>query len=195
MITRYYYSIEDLLALATSSDPQGPVINFGMYELLNKLLNNAVLETDDEYTTTLLSHYIWLRYYKCAFIHVDVEHPQWQEPTEPTLAEIQKVYESKVAQMYSCTLSTYDRYQPVLVYYKSMQGKLMDAIKTSNTSRFNDTPETTGDYTSVEHTTNISIAETSNEGSTAMSRLHEVQKRYRNVMEDWSKEFEKFFEF
>lgn len=71
--------------------------------------------------------------------------------------------------------------------YNSMQ-QIQPTSTATSKSRFNDTPETAGDYSSVEHTTNITIAE--NTTSSYQEKLDEASRDYTiQAVNDFRKRF------
>lgn len=97
-------------------------------------------------------------------------------------------------------VQTKDRYMFLLQAYKSEETKLLDGVKTLTTGvgRFNDTPQniTDGDeFGDNTHLSNItkSTAEASSDFDTKMARLDEITRKYRNLLKDWTDEFDSLF--
>ena len=95
---------------------------------------------------------------------------------------------------------TYERYSTLLNLYASEKSKLLDGVKTTTTGvgRFNDTPQniTNGDeFGDNTHISNItkSTAEAVSDVDTKMARLDEITKRYRNLLKEWTNEFDGLF--
>lgn len=63
--------------------------------------------------------------------------------------------------------------------------------KTQGRTRYNDTPESMGDYDDEEHASNISnsINETEVDSGSIVSRLDEALKNWRSIILEWSNEF------
>lgn len=84
-----------------------------------------------------------------------------------------------------------------------------NSTNSTNKNRINDTPQSGADFTTDPYTTQASEAtqaysatdnsDTTDDATsetdlnTYMSRLGEIQDKYENVLENWSKEFEKIF--
>lgn len=84
---------------------------------------------------------------------------------------------------------TYERYATLLDFYAAKKSQLLDKVE--SLTRFNDTPQDTGEFSDDEHTTHITS--TKNDYDTLMARLDEVDRKYRNLLKDWSNEFECLF--
>lgn len=116
------------------------------------------------------------------------------EPDESVRDELQEDF-------FFCFLnklnSTAPRYKSLLKLYKDKENKLLDGIKSTTTgeTRFNDTPQNDGEFDDDRHNTNITKTkgDVVSDGLTPMQRLKEVQEAYRNLIEDWAKEFRMFF--
>ena len=63
--------------------------------------------------------------------------------------------------------------------------------KTTGRTRFNDTPQDSGEFADDSHTTHITTSK--NDYDTLMGRIEEIDRKYRNVMRDWAREFEPLF--
>ena len=100
----------------------------------------------------------------------------------------------------SIIIQTYDRYAKMLDLYDSEKTKLLDGVKTTTTGvgRFNDTPQNITDgseFGDNSHITNItkSTAEAESDVDTKMARLDEISRKYRNLLKDWTNEFDGLF--
>ena len=92
---------------------------------------------------------------------------------------------------------TAPRYLTLLESYQEAQEDLLSpvTIHSGGITRFNDTPQDSGDFADDSHTTNLTedSRDTSNDMDTKMGRLKEIESSYRNVLLDWSNEFESLF--
>lgn len=84
---------------------------------------------------------------------------------------------------------TYDRYALILKTYEDNKADLLNKVE--SLTRFNDTPQDTGEFSDDEHTTHITS--TKNDFDTLMGRIDEIDRKYRNVLADWTREFESLF--
>lgn len=109
--------------------------------------------------------------------------------------------------------STFIKYSKLMDLYKAQENNLLKGVgssytdetsgDTSGTSRFNDTPQDSGDFSDDAHTS--SLTQNTSEASstieheaeddryTLMERLEKVQNAYLNVIEAWAREFKGFF--
>lgn len=92
---------------------------------------------------------------------------------------------------------TKDYYLTLLNIYNNQKNNLLNQVKSisTNTTRFNDTPQNGGEFEDDRHTSEFTKVNNSIESdvNTMMYRINEIQKLYRNVMKDWVDEFEKLF--
>ena len=92
---------------------------------------------------------------------------------------------------------TKDYYLTLLNIYNNQKNNLLNQVKSisTNTTRFNDTPQNGGEFVDDNHTSEFTKVNNSIESdvNTMMYRINEIQKLYRNVMKDWVDEFEKLF--
>lgn len=92
---------------------------------------------------------------------------------------------------------TKDYYLTLLNIYNNQKNNLLNQVKSisTNTTRFNDTPQNGGEFEDDRHTSEFTKVNNSIESdvNTMMYRINEIQKLYRNVMKDWIDEFEKLF--
>lgn len=117
----------------------------------------------------------------------------WNDNVVLTMNDFTKAM-SKILNVIDLTLP---RYIPILMANKSASTDLLKPMKSESTSknRFNDTPQDGGDFSSDEHSTNVSenTSETvADSGSLAM-RLDEIFKNYRSIILEWSNEFNQLF--
>ena len=121
------------------------------------------------------------------------EHSELRDATE----EITKLQ----VNMVSIITQTYERYSTLLGLYASEKSKLLDGITTTTqgVGQFNDTPQniqtSVDNYTGDSHITNISksSAVATSDADTKIARLDEITRKYRNLLKDWSDEFEQIF--
>lgn len=92
---------------------------------------------------------------------------------------------------------TKDYYLTLLNIYNNQKNNLLNQVKSisTNTTRYNDTPQNGGEFENDNHTSEFTKVNNSIESdvNTLMYRINEIQRLYRNVMKDWVDEFEKLF--
>lgn len=62
--------------------------------------------------------------------------------------------------------------------------KLLDDVKSSSTSRFNDTPQNSGDFSDDQHTSNLTTTISSSNVGTMMQRLNEIEDNIKQLYID-----------
>ena len=96
---------------------------------------------------------------------------------------------------------TEDKYLYLLKTYKNQLSTLLDKVKTKSTGvgKFNDTPQNeivNGDeFGDNGHISNLTKSEneTETDFDTKMGRIDEIQRKFRNLLKDWSDEFSGLF--
>lgn len=94
-----------------------------------------------------------------------------------------------IFRLLSIMTETYERYSTLLDFYSAKKSQLLDKVE--SLTRFNDTPQDSGEFSDDEHTTHITSSK--NDYDTLMARIDEVDRKYRNLLKDWSNEFECLF--
>lgn len=92
---------------------------------------------------------------------------------------------------------TLPRYIPLFIQNKKYSDNPVAPIQSesSGMSRFNDTPQDSGDFSDDPHTTNISQTESVQkvDVGSIMSRLEELYKNFRSIILEWTNEFNRVF--
>lgn len=188
---RYYWSLKEILLAGAEKDDY--LINNSDFKTLlsslvangysTSLLNNVMEWTNSNYASVM--DLVIRRHLDSLCLYSD------SESYPSTLANN---FIAKVAYILEMTSP---RYLTLLKAYSDSQTELLDPVinKSKNLTRFNDTPQDKGDFANDEHTTNITEVEgeSSNELDTKMGRIKEIEEKYRNILLDWSNEFESLF--
>lgn len=128
-------------------------------------------------------------------------------------------FRNKILDLLLLANLTYEKYSTLLNFYASKKADLMNALsssysdvgasssKSENFNLTNDTPQEVynDDYSDNNYAsstskgknessmrTNLNHSEL-HEGDTLIARLKEIEDKYSNVMQEWIKEFDKFF--
>lgn len=88
---------------------------------------------------------------------------------------------------------TRDRYETLLKYYMEKKSNLLEKLTNTTKSKFNDTPQNAGDFTSENYTSNYSETTNIITPADTINRLDDIYKLFRLLYEDWVDEFEKLF--
>lgn len=185
---RYYWSLKDIL---NSSKEDYQLDNTDIITLVSAMTS---------YSTPVLigTPLTWASPYYTILMDLIIKrfHSHFAVITESDTLENNDKY-NFIAKLLYVLEMTSPRFLKLLTLYSSEDNKLLDKIASSGTSisRFNDTPQNGGDWSADGYTTNITQGSSSSQtdGDTKMGRLAEIQREYRNLLLDWSNEFEALF--
>lgn len=114
-----------------------------------------------------------------------------------TQSDFQEVARCLGQKIWSIFIDTKPYYSRLLTLYEGQETHFLDKLKSESDfiNRFNDTPENGGVFSDDEHTSNITQghSETSNDVTTIMARIDEIQRLYKNVLSKWADEFNGLF--
>lgn len=91
--------------------------------------------------------------------------------------------------------ATQEKYLLLLGLYDANKTKLLDAIERVQQNYFNDTPQNYGDFTNTSHLTTYNKSVETNDLTSLINRLDDIQNKYRNLLGDWANEFKTLFYF
>ena len=191
---RTYYTLDDIRAalidVSTSYSWQGPYAlnNKSFSEFLNDCLKKADLSfrqdlADSSEASKCFHDYVWPRFYQETIIYVDSDESE---------DLVEKFAKTKVGQIFAWWLSSSEKYSMLIQNLTANKSKLLDDVKSSSISRFNDTPQNSGDFSDDNHTSTVTKTENSSNVSTMMARLNEIEDNIKQLYIDWSNEFRKF---
>ena len=190
---RTYYTMEDIRKeIGLNEIYKGPMSmlasSTGFIEFMNKCLSyngysTIVGTTEAAEAYTCFANYIWPRFYQEAVIYVDSDEDE---------DFVKKFARTKVGQILAFWQSSMDKYVMLIQNLEANKNKLLDDVKSSSTSRFNDTPQNSGDFSDDAHTSTVTKTENSSNVGTMMARLNEIEDNIKQLYMDWSNEFRKF---
>lgn len=190
---RNYYTLEDIRkSLELYKNYNGPFsmlnASSGFISFMNKCLlysNYSEIEgtIEDAQGYECFVNYIWPRFYNEAVIYVDPDESE---------DFVKKFTETKVGQIFAWWKSSMDKYSLLIQNLENNKAKLLDDVKSVSTSRFNDTPQNSGDFSDDQHTSTVTRTENSSNVGTMMQRLNEIEDNIKQLYIDWSNEFRKF---
>lgn len=193
----YYFTFADILALANGVDVKDVGTHYSNATLIGYLPKwiQSLKDTgmlDDENITDLD-----MRFIKAYLIprsretYVDFFS---QFTGETDFAERRaNMLETFTARFVHWWNKASDKYGTVATYYFNDKERLMDQIsnKTTNISRFNDTPQGSGDFKDDPFTSNITQgeSETKSDGASPIERLSAISTGYKSVLAEWCQSF------
>lgn len=190
--TRTYFTMEEVAEII---NPDG---DWGFWELesfagekigVYQFINHPSWENKDNiYTKTLFSDYIWPQFWKSAIIYVD------GEPVGDNWAyqDINEAWLRKAGLICRWINESKEVYETLIANLEANKSKLLNAIKTSTSTKFNDTPQEPGVFTEDEYTSSITATESATDAGTLMSRLKEIEDDLRSLYGKWANEFSRF---
>ena len=188
---RTYYSLDDLrIEAGFYLDAKGPysMQNSSFGEFLNDCLRKAGLTTctgttETTEARTCFRDYIWPRFYQEFVVYTDSDESE---------SFLEKFCYKKAGQIFAWWISSSEKYSLLIQNLEANKTKLLDDVKSASISRFNDTPQNSGDFSDDQHTSTITKTENSSNVGTMMSRLNEIEDNIKQLYIDWSNEFRKF---
>ena len=189
---RTYYSLDDIRKAIGGSyvSGAGPYtmssksFSLFMNDCLGKFgfaLHPGTTETTE--SNNCFRDYIWPRFYQEAIIYTDLDESE---------SFLEKFCRTKVGNIMSWWMSSSEKYSLLIQNLEANKTKLLDDVKSASISRFNDTPQNSGDFSDDQHTSTVTKTENSSNVGTMMARLNEIEDNIKQLYMDWSDEFRKF---
>ena len=190
---RTYYTLDDIRKAVGGSylfTGEGPYsmnlkeFNTFLNDCLNKVnftLFTTFTETAE--SKTCFQNYIWPRFYQEFVIYTDSDESE---------NLLEKFCRTKVGQIMAWWISSSEKYNLLIQNLEANKTKLLDDVKSASISRFNDTPQNSGDFSDDQHTSTVTRTENSSNVGTMMARLNEIEDNIKQLYIDWSNEFRKF---
>ena len=190
---RTYYNLDDIRKkLDGYKYADGPYLMLSLDKTLSSFLNSCLrkssfstFESNTETTEsqTCFRNYVWPRLYQEAIIYVDSDESE---------DFMKKFCRTKAGQIFSWWQSSTEKYSLLIQNLTANKNKLLDDVKSASISRFNDTPQNSGDFSDDNHTSTVTKTENSSNVGTMMARLNEIEDNIKQLYIDWSNEFRKF---
>ena len=190
---RTYYTLDDIRkSLELYKNYNGPFsmlsASSGFISFMNKCLlysNYSEIEgtIEDAQGYECFVNYIWARFYNEFVIYTDSDESE---------DFVKKFARTRVGQIFAWWKSSMEKYTMLIQNLENNKSKLLDDVKSASTSRFNDTPQNSGDFSDDNHTSTVTKTENSSNVSTMMARLNEIEDNIKQLYIDWSNEFKKF---
>ena len=189
---RTYYILDDIRkGLDGYSYADGPYLMASLDKTLSAFLNACLRKssfatfnfTETNESQTCFKNYIWPRFYQEVVVYVDSDESE---------SFVEKFCRTKVGQIMSWWTSSIEKYSLLIQNLTANKNKLLDDVKSASVSRFNDTPQNSGDFSDDNHTSTVTRTENSSNVGTMMARLNEIEDNIKQLYIDWSNEFRKF---
>ena len=173
-----YFTLQDCIGEPLFDNPFGGA---PLADIWNAKIKTILPVLQDTNVAKLWKDYIKPTYYDTAIVVVENEDDK------------DKAFEKWLYKLVAVINLTIEKYVPVIDQFEAAKTKLMADVKQTSTARFNDTPQTSGNYIDTAYTSNISVNEVSSQGGTTAVRLAEVKAAWENIYYEWSKEFSGLF--
>lgn len=186
---RTYYTLDDIReALEITGEGPYAIGNRSLSSFLNSCLSKVNFYVAPDFTETAESVncfqiYIWPRFYQEAIIYADLDKNE---------DFVEKFARTKVGHIFAWWQSSTEKYSLLIQNLEANKTKLLDDVKSASISRFNDTPQNSGDFSDDNHTSTVTKTENSSNVGTMMARLNEIEDNIKQLYIDWSNEFRKF---
>ena len=190
---RTYYTLDDIRKeVGYYLNSAGPYTMYASYSNLTTFINKCLEEagfdiipvtTEITESEKCFREYIWPRFYQEAIIYADLDKNE---------DFVEKFCRTKVGQIMSWWTASIEKYSLLIQNLENNKAKLLDDVKSTSISRFNDTPQNSGDFSDDQHTSTATKTENSSNVGTMMARLNEIEDNIKQLYIDWSNEFRKF---
>lgn len=198
MIRRYYYTLADFDGQVLLPDPGNKDSGYAkrnnrkFSDVLNYRVNATITGDTDSEAIKVYQEYIWPRHYNESLYFIDKYYERWQEPEVPTITEQNTAAESISGAVWAWWTDSKAKYIPIIKMYAAQANNLLNKIETTSTTKFNDTPQDGGNFSTDEHTTNSTRVVSGTDATTLINRLDEIRRKLTTVYEEWAQEFERF---
>lgn len=187
----YLYSLKESLAQVLGFVPN-PYSDTELINIIDEFtdINVALLPINPEdESISLLWQYIYARYSDMGIFTSD--------KATLTNDENKNLFEKFLYKLINKIAFTQDRYLTLIKFYTQNKNDLLKQISTtsSRVSRFNDTPQDEGVFTTDEYTTNLTqdTQTASTDKDSLIIRLAEIQNNFENLYKNWLEEFTNLF--
>lgn len=149
-------------------------------------LVNQIDETEQDLIAKKLVDLILLKFGHCWVKYKDIEiNPADNEEPVPEPPSFQD-WIDKFKYIY---ITTQDKYKFLIQNYESQRDNLLGKIHSKTVSRFNDTPQESGDFATDGFNNTVNLSESETDYADVMTKLDRVQTCYRKLYNDWVEEF------
>lgn len=193
---KYYYDLTDLYEYITTKPfTDYPGLYSGKQDVYADLIkafgeDRLLPEQINTYVSTLFNEYL-VPYH--LFDTIIISPNEYPELNSKTYYYFEIEWHKWFGKFLAIFNRTQSKYIKLITLYEAEANNLMQDIKTLSINRYNDTPQNSGDYSDDSHTSTINKHETSTPLVTKMARLEEIRRYWRDIYEEWAKEFRGIF--
>lgn len=190
---QYIHTLEDVCreAQVNPSGSSTPVLNTLVVVNLGVNIDFISFNLQSDNVIIKLWKKLYNRYLSSGVLFMDEENYQ---VTQTVFRNKAKDWFRKLISLMD---STYDKYKILIDSYEAQKTHMMDKVKreVSNNTRFNDTPQNSGEFDDDPYTTNITqfASMESSDFNTPAYRLKEIQDNLSNIWLEWLNEFSGLF--
>lgn len=188
-----YFTLEDVKnSLGILTQFTGAFAMEVANEKMSEFMSDVVKNCGWSVPTITVSTYMdtcWQQYIYPKFFNLNICMTE-----DSTIADddAEKVFSNKVGSIIAWMRASDEKFSLLIKNQEDNKNNLLKAIKSASVTRFNDTPQNSGDFSDDAHTTNYTKVENETDGASLLTRLNEVEDNLKRLYEDWSNEFRKF---
>lgn len=146
-VSRYYYSLNEL------ADVVGPNIGSGepssLPALLYKISPLWAVGSPTAIEQTMYQSYLWPEFYDAPVLAIDTECGLWEEPSEPTAAEIAVAVKPLLGRMHRWYVESLERYSTLISALEDVKSHLLGPVSTVTEGESSYSGSTTGSGTNT----------------------------------------------
>lgn len=193
---KYYYDLTDLYEYITTKPfTDYPGLYSGKQDVYTDLIkafgeDRLLPEQMTTHVSTLFNEYL-VPYH--LFDTIIISTNEYPELKSKTYYYFEIEWHTWFGKFLSIFNRTQNKYIKLIGLYEAEANNLMQDIKTLSINRYNDTPQNAGDFSDDLHTSTINKHETSTPLVTKMARLEEIHRYWKDIYEEWAKEFRGIF--
>lgn len=101
-------------------------------------------------------------------------------------------WDKKLGLIYRWINESKEVYETLIANLDAQKSRLLDTIKSTSETKFNDTPQEPGFFTEDNFTSNITATSTATDAGTPIARLKEIEDNLRSLYGKWANEFSRF---
>lgn len=186
---RFYFTLRELID--TDVEPENIGFKYCLFRIFGIQFNEGT-NTKELYKSILT------KYGDEYMLYIDIMHHEGQYIEEPTIEELHTTYLSEVQKKLFKIRAWLDesqfRYDELIKVFEESKNNLLEPVKTTSKTKFNDTPQTTtSGLDGDEYATTFTVNENDADITTKIQRLNEIRLYWNSIFNEWENEFGKKF--